>query len=106
MLSEGFMEHFDRVISNQVRFGYGCQLIDGCMVYYAWHGHPSRNDDYFTTAQISEQEFRQIELEYPHELVADRKTAEKFRQKYVTGHKVLCEGWDEKGLLLYKKINN
>ena len=99
------MDHFDRVISNQVRFGYGYQLIDGSKVYYAWHGYPSRNDDYFTTAQITEHEFHQIEQEYPHELVADRKATEKFRQKYVEGHKVLCEGWDEKGLLWYRDKN-
>ena len=101
MILEDNLEHFDRVISNQVRFGYGCQPMDGSMVYYAWHGYPNRNDDYFTTARISEQEFHQIGLEYPHELVADRKTAEKFRQKYIEGHAVLKEGWNEKGLLLY-----
>ena len=99
------IDHFDRVISNQVRFGYGYQLIDGSMVYYAWHGYPNRNDDYFTTSQISKHEFRQIEQEYPYELVADRKTAEIFRQKYIEGHKVLKEGWHEKGLLLYRDNN-
>ncbi len=50
---EYVMDHFDRVISNQVRFGYGYQLRDGSMIYYAWHGYPNRNDDYFTVAKIN-----------------------------------------------------
>lgn len=86
-------EKFSRIISNQVRFGYGYRTVDGTRQYYAWHGYPDRNDDYITNAEISEQEFERIEKEYPHEIVADRKTAEVFRQKYVEDHTVLLEGW-------------
>ena len=87
-------EYCFRLISNQVRFGYGYRLADGRRQYFAWHGYPNRNDDYITTAEISAEEFSQIEIEYPHEIVADRKTAQKFRDKYVEGHPVLMEGWD------------
>lgn len=85
--------YFSRVISNQVRFGYGYRTVDGQRQYFAWHGYPDRNDDYFTNTEISEQEFEQIEREYPCEISADRATAEVFRQKYVEGHTVLLEGW-------------
>ena len=82
------------VISNQVRFVFGYRLFEGKRQYFAWHGYPNRNDDFLTTAEISEEEYRQIEQEYPEEIVADRKTAQKFRDKYVEGHPVLLEGWN------------
>lgn len=87
-------ERFGRVISNNVRFGYGYRPFEGRRQYYAWHGYPNRNDDYFTTAEITETEFRQIEKEYPNEVSANRETAEVFRNKYVDGHKVIFEGWN------------
>lgn len=83
-----------RVISNQVRFGCGYRLHEGRRQYFAWHGYPNRNDDYFTTSEISESEYRQIQKEYPRELSADRATAERFRGKYVDGHPVILEGWN------------
>ena len=88
-------QRFSRVISNQVRFGYGYRTIEGRKQYFAWHGYPNRNDDYFTTAEISEKEFLQIDSEYPQELSADRETAEVFRNKYIDGHTVLLEGWNK-----------
>ena len=81
------------LISNQVRFGCGYRTVDGKKQFYAFHGYPNRNDDYFTTAEISWREFEQIRAEYPRQIVADRETAEKFREKYVNGHRVLMEGW-------------
>ena len=83
-----------RVISNQVRFGCGYRDFEGKRQYFAWHGYPNRNDDFFTTAEITEAEFQQIEKEYPGEIIADRDTAEEFRNKYVDGHPVLLEGWN------------
>ena len=82
------------VISNQVRFGCGWRTVDGKRQYYAWHGLPSRNDDYITTVEISEAEYRQIRKEYPKQIIADRKTADCFRKKYVDGHPVLLEDWN------------
>lgn len=87
-------DYYFRVISNQVRFGYGYRTLEGKRQYFAWHGYPSRNDDYITTSEISEAEFDEISRKYPVEIVADRKTAEVFRNKYVDGHLVLLEGWD------------
>ena len=93
------MSDFDgrwfRVISNQVRFGCGYRTVDGKKQFFAWHGYPSRNDDFFTTAEISWAEFEQIAREYPKELTADRDTAQVFRDKYVEGHRVLLEGWNK-----------
>ena len=87
-------ERYFRVISNQVRFGCGYRTIDGKRQYFAWHGYPSRNDDFFTTSEISENEFIEINSKYPYEIVADRETAEVFRKKYVDRHPVLLEGWN------------
>ena len=88
-------ERYFRVISNQVRFGCGYRTVDGEKQFFAWHGYPSRNDDFFTTAEISRAEFEQIAREYPKELTADRDTAQVFRDKYVEGHRVLLEGWNQ-----------
>lgn len=85
--------YFSRVISNQVRFGYGYRTIEKGRQYFAWHGYPDRNDDYITNVEISEEEFKQIEREYPEEICANRDEAEEFRNKYVDGHTVLLEGW-------------
>ena len=82
-----------RLISNQVRFGCGYRHFEGRRQYFAWHGYPNRNDDFITTVEVSEEEYRQIEQEYPEEIVANRATAQKFRDKYVEGHPVLLEGW-------------
>lgn len=86
--------YFFRVISNQVRFGYGYRTLEGKRQYFAWHGYPNRNDDFFTTSEISKVEFDEISREYPDEIIADRDTAEVFRNKYVDGHPVILEGWN------------
>ncbi len=82
------------VISDLVRFGCGYRRHEGKRQYFAWHGYPSRNDDYFTTAEISEAEFEEICREYPRRISAGREAAEAFRQKYVEGRPVLLEGWN------------
>ena len=84
-----------RVISNQVRFGCGYRTQNGKRQYFAWHGVPSRNDDFFTTSLISESEYDEICDEYPEEIIADRVTGERFRSKYVDNHQVILEGWNE-----------
>ena len=83
-----------RVISNQVRFGCGYRTVDGRRQYFAWHGYPDRDSDYFTTAEISKSEFDEINKKYPREIVADRAQAEVFRNRYVDGHPVILEGRD------------
>ena len=83
-----------RVISNQARFGCGFRTFHAKKQYFAWHGYANRNDDYFTTSEISQDEYDEINTEYPKEICADWATAEAFRQKYVEGHLVILEGWD------------
>ena len=92
-MKENGKDYFFRVISNQVRFGCGYRTIDGKRQYFAWHGYPDRNDDYFTTSEITESEYQTIQREYPEEIVANREKAQRFRDKYVEGHPVLLEGW-------------
>ena len=75
-----------------MRFGYGYRTVDGRRQYFAWHGYPNRNDDYITTSEISEAEFREIGKAYPKEIIADRETAERFCNRYMDGHPVLLEG--------------
>ena len=87
-------DHDFRVISNQVRFGCGYRTVDGKRQYFAWHGYPDRNDDYFTTAEIGESEYCEINEKYPGEIAANREEAEAFRNRYVDGHPVLLEGWN------------
>lgn len=84
-----------RVISNQVRFGCGYRTAGGKRQYFAWHGVPNRNDDYFTTSLISKSEYDDICEEYPEEIVAGREEAERFRRKYVDDHPVILEGWNK-----------
>ena len=62
--------------------------------FFAWYGSPNRNDDYITTTEISEEEYAQISMEYPANIVADLKIANLFRQKYIEGHTVILEGWN------------
>ena len=87
-------DYFFRVISNQVRFGCGYRTVDGKRQYFAWHGYPDRNSDYITTSEISENEFDEINMKYPKEIIANREKADVFRNKYVNGHPVILEGWD------------
>ena len=84
-----------RVISNQVRVGCGNRTVNGKREYFAWHGVPNRNDDYFTTSLISAAEYEEICRKYPKEIVADRQTADRFRSRYVDGHPVILEGWNK-----------
>ncbi len=83
------------LISNRVRFGCGYRMVSGQKQYFAFHGIPVRNDDIFTTSEISEEEFEQIIKEYPNQISASKETALVFRNKYVENHTVLLEGWNE-----------
>lgn len=85
---------YSRLISNQVRFGYGYRDFDGQRHYYAWYGSPSRNDDFITFAEISAAECAQIERTYPRDFSADREIGERFSNKYIAGHKVIKKGWN------------
>lgn len=92
--SQKEIRKFDRVISDKIRFGYGYRVQGGKKQYYAWHGLTNRNDDYITTAEITEAEFHMIESEYPCFIEATKDQAAMFRKKFVHAHKVLLEGWN------------
>lgn len=87
-------QRFLRVISDQGRFGCGYRIQNGQKQYFAFHGYPNRDSDYFTTSEISETEFDEISRKYPAQISADRDEAELFRNRYVNGHRVLLKGWD------------
>lgn len=84
-----------RVISNRVRFGCGWRMYMEYKQFFAWYGSPNRNDDYITTTEISEEEYVQINTEYPDNIMANYETADLFRQKYIEGHCVILEGWNK-----------
>ena len=81
------------LLSNQVRFGYGYRTVDN-IEYFAFHGSPSRNDDYFINVEITKSEFDKIASEYPKQIDVNREEAEIFRKKYIEGHRVILEGWN------------
>ena len=83
-----------KIISDLVRFGCGYRTEEGRVQYFAFHGSPNHDSDYFITTEISMEEYRRIMLEYPKRISADRDTAEVFKKKYVDGHPVIMEGWD------------
>ena len=83
-----------RVISDLVRFGCGYRTEEGRVQYFAFHGSPNHDSDYFITAEISKEEYLRIGSEYPKKISADRDTAGVFKRKYIDGHPVIMEGWD------------
>ena len=57
---------YSRLISNLVRFGVGYRAHDSRRQYFAWHGCPSRNDDFITYAEITKEE-----LKFPTSITRD-----------------------------------
>lgn len=83
-----------RFISNCVRFGCGYQTESDRKQYFAFWGKPLKDDDYFYTTEITEQEFLQINREYPGKFNADQEHSMPFREKYIDGHPLILEGWN------------
>ena len=88
-------DEYIRFISNSVRFGCGYRIESGRKQYFAFHGSPNRNDDYYITTEISEEEYEQICRDYPEQINANSITAALFKNKYIDGHSVILEGWNE-----------
>lgn len=86
--------HF-RFISNCVRFGCGYQIESGGKRYFAFWGKPMKNDDYFYTAEITEEEFLQINWEYPGKFDVGQEHSMPFKKKYIDGHPLILEGWNQ-----------
>ena len=83
-----------RFISNCVRFGCGYQIESGTKRYFAFWGKPLKDDDYFYTTAITEEEFLQIHREYPGKFDADQERSMPFKEKYIDGHPLILEGWN------------
>ena len=82
------------LISNQCRFGYGFRTVDGQRQYFAFHGFPRGNSDYFTNVEISEEEYHTIKRQYKKKRDYSSAEAAPFRRQFVEGHRVLLEGDD------------
>lgn len=83
-----------RLISNLVRFGCGYQTESDRKQYFAFWGKPLKNDDYFYTAEITEEEFLQINREYPVDISLDAEHSMPFKEKYIDSHPLILEGWN------------
>ena len=81
------------LISNQCRFGYGYRTVEGQRQYFAFHGFPRGNSDYFTNVEISEEEYNDIKRRYKERSYSSAEAAP-FRQQFIEGHRVLLEGDD------------
>lgn len=82
------------LIGNNRRFGCGFRPTEnGARQYYAFYGFPNRNSDYFYNAQISLEEFLEIERKYFTKKYYDGK-GEDFYERYVKDHTILLEGED------------
>jgi len=81
------------LISNQCRFGCGYRTVEGGRQYFAFHGVPNRNSDYFVNVQISEEEYKQIKSQWPKRSYSSAEAAP-FKRRFIDGHMVLLEGED------------
>lgn len=79
--------------SNQIRYGVASGRMDGRRMYFAFHGSPSRNDDYYVVTSISEQEYDEACRIYGPMGSQGRETGDKYCETFINGHTVLCEGW-------------
>lgn len=80
------------MFSNSIRYGVA-KSIDGQPPYYfAVHGYPNRNDDYYTIASVTEQEYDEMMRIYEPLGSQSNPTAEIFRNKYVENHQQVYEG--------------
>ncbi len=82
------------VISNQVRFGYATATTAAGRRFFAFHGSPCRNDDYFDISEITESEYLEIQKEYVPKGSQGRPFSDTFNEKFIKDHTIVHEGWD------------
>lgn len=80
------------LLSNQVRFGYAMASDNGKVLYFAFHGFPDRNDDYFTLVEITEQEQERLCGKYKCG-VWGHEVGDLFRNEFIENHRVFSEGY-------------
>lgn len=81
------------MFSNSIRYGVAKANDEHDPCYFAVHGYPSRNDDYYTIASVTEQEYDEMVRVYAPLGSQSNPTAEMFRNKYVENHTPVYEGW-------------
>lgn len=79
------------LLSNLIRFGYGTAENEGKKIYFALHGCPNRNDDYYTLTEITEQELTRLRDKYKHGSWG-HEVGDLFREEFIEKHKVYYEG--------------
>lgn len=82
------------MFSNSIRYGVAKAIDERNPCYFAVHGYPNRNDDYYTIARVTEQEYDEMVRVYAPLGSQSNPTAETFRNKYVEKHTQVYEGWD------------
>lgn len=82
------------MFSNSIRYGAAKAIDEQQACYFAVHGSPSRNDDYYTIAKVTEQEYDEMMQKYAPLGSQSNPTAEMFRNKYVENHTQVYEGWN------------
>ncbi|MBQ3634274.1 MAG: hypothetical protein II951_01470 [Bacteroidales bacterium] len=87
-------DHHFRLIGANRRFGNGYVTVKKRRRYYAFYGFPDRNDDYFYSAEITENEFYEIERTFDC-VSRDGNTGPclDYYEKYIKGRHILTEGW-------------
>lgn len=81
------------MFSNSIRYGVAKAIDEQHPCYFAVHGYPNRNDDYYTIASVTEQEYDEMVRVYAPLGSQSNPTAEIFRNKYVENHTQVYEGW-------------
>lgn len=81
------------MFSNSIRYGVAKAIDEQHPCYFAVHGYPNRNDDYYTIASVAEQEYDEMVRVYAPLGSQSNPTAEIFRNKFVENHTQVYEGW-------------
>lgn len=80
------------MFSNSIRYGVAKAIDENDPCYFAVHGYPDRNDDDYTIARVTEQEYDEMVRVYAPLGSQSNPTAEMFRNKYVENHTPVYEG--------------
>ena len=83
--------------------GIGVGTIDAHMIWFVYFGSPNKNDTFFTIAEITEQEYFDLQKKYEEFLYDDvegipsKQVASEIVKEiaeYVRNSKIIAEGWD------------
>ncbi len=73
-------------------FGIGAKpLWNGGTQYFAFYGIPVESGNWFTTAEITEEEYENAKREYPERISATKAEMMAFADKYIQFHKIIME---------------